>query len=142
MDDASIALALARARIGFGIVAVIAPGAAARLIAREDGEAAGVAPVLARMVGFRDLVLGLGTVIALDKGTPVRGWLEAAALADAGDCISAVIGQRRLSPRAFVGTLGLAGFSTAACAVLSRRLDPPPPARPGQPESVATGHHD
>ena len=126
MDDATIALTLARARIAFGIGAIAAPGTAARLIAREPAQAAGVAPLLARMVGFRDLTLGLGTVIALDKGTPVRGWLEASALADIGDCVSAVIGHRHLSQRALIGTLGLASFAAASCVVLSRRLDPLP----------------
>lgn len=128
MDDATIALTLARARIAFGIGAIAAPGTAARLIAREPTEAAGVAPVLARMVGFRDLTLGLGTVIALGKGAPVRGWLEASVLADVGDCVSAVIGYRRLSPRAFIATLGLASCAAASCLVLSRRIDPPPEA--------------
>ncbi len=131
MDDATIALMLARARIALGIGAIAAPGTAAGLIARESTEAAGVAPLLARMVGFRDLALGLGTVIALGNGTPVRGWLEASALADVGDCVSAVIGYRRLSARALIGTLSLASFAAGSCFVLSRRLDPPP-------EAVAT----
>ena len=33
--------------------------------------------VLARAFGARDLAIGLGVVIALDRGTPVRGWIEA-----------------------------------------------------------------
>jgi hypothetical protein len=105
-------------------------------------DAGGVEPQLTRMVGGRDLALGLGTVIALDKGTPVRGWLEATAFADAGDVVSALLGRKRMGRQAFLGTVALAGGSVAACLLLSKRLDPAPAPHPGQPEAVVTGHHE
>lgn len=98
--------------------------------------------MLARMTGARDIALGLGTLVAIDKGAPVRGWLEGSALADAVDCISAVIARKQLSPRAFIGSVGLAAASALVCAALSRRLDPPPVPHPGQPEATPTGHHE
>jgi hypothetical protein len=50
------------------------------------------------MVGARDLGLGLGVLLALDRGAPVRGWLEASAVVDgidAGACLLARRGDRR-----------------------------------------------
>ncbi|MGH2872295.1 MAG: hypothetical protein ACRDL5_07505 [Solirubrobacteraceae bacterium] len=92
------------------------------------------------MLGARDLMLGLGTVIALDRGAPVRGWIEASAFSDAGDFVSSLLARSRMSTPAFVGTMALASGSAALGAFLSRRLDPAPPARPHQPEAVITGH--
>ena len=104
--------------------------------------ATGTAPLLARMVGGRDIALGLGTVIALDRGTPVRGWLEGSALADAVDCLACVVGRSELPGNVVGATVGIAGASVAAAALLARRLDPPPAPHPGQPEAIATGHPD
>jgi hypothetical protein len=138
MDDAKIALALARGRIGFGIAAVVFPGLTARLLGGR--KATGVEPLLARMVGARDLTLGLGAVIALDRGAPVRGWIEGAAVSDAVDAAASLLAKKRMSPRAFRATIALASGSAALGVYLSRRLDPPPPAHPHQPEAVITGH--
>jgi hypothetical protein len=45
-----------------------------------------------------------------------------------------------MSPSAFAAAAGLGGASAIFGVLLSRRLDPPPPPQPGQPEAVATGH--
>jgi hypothetical protein len=139
MKDASLAMILARGRIAIGIAAVAAPGLATRVIGTRRSPR-GVAPMFARMLGGRDIALGLGTVIALDRGKPVRGWLEGAALADAVDFVACVLAREQMSPRAFGATAGLGAASALAGGVLSRRLDPPPPAHPGQPEAAVTGH--
>jgi hypothetical protein len=94
------------------------------------------------MLGGRDVALGLGTVIAVDRGKPVRGWLEGSALADAVDCLACLLARRELPPNVVRATVSLGGASAIAGILLSRRLDPPPPAHPGQPEAVATGHPD
>lgn len=138
MDDAQLALALARGRIAFGVAAVVAPGLTTRLLAGR--KAAGIEPPLTRMLGARDLALGLGTVIALDRGAPVRGWIEGAAVSDAVDAVTSLLARKRMSPGAFKGTLLLGAGSAACGAYLSRRLDPPPPAHPHQPEAAITGH--
>ena len=141
MDDATQALTLARARMALGVFAVTAPKFAARKFFGRP-EAVGVEGQLTRMLGARDLALGLGTVIALDKGTPVRGWLEASAFADAGDFLSTLLGRKEMSQTAFIGTLVTTSFSVGACLFLARRLDPAPASHPGQPEAVVTGHHE
>ncbi len=43
--------------------------------------------LLARALGGRDLALGLGALLALRHDAPVRGWVEAGGLADAGDVL-------------------------------------------------------
>jgi hypothetical protein len=139
MDDATLALLLARGRMAIGVAAMAAPAFSARVMS-GGSEAVGVEPLFARMLGARDLALGLGTVIALDRGAPVRGWLEGAALADATDFVATLLARKRISNRAYGGTLGLAGASAVLGIVLSRRLDPAPDAHPGQPEAVVTGH--
>jgi hypothetical protein len=139
MDDAALAIALARARIAIGASAVLAPRLAARAMGGRSG-VDGVAPVFARMLGARDIALGLGTVIALDRGKPVRGWLEASALADTADCLASILGREQLARAAYGLSVVGAAASAATGVFLSRRLDPAPPAHPGQPEAVATGH--
>ena len=139
MEDASLAMALARCRIAIGVAAVVAPGLATRVMAAGRGPK-GVAPLFARMLGGRDVALGLGTVIALDRGKPVRGWLEGSALSDTVDCVACILARADMSRGAFSAAAGLGAASALLGGLLSRRLDPPPPAHPGQPEAVATGH--
>jgi hypothetical protein len=139
MQDATLAMSLARGRIAFGAAAVLAPGLAARAMGGRSASE-GITPMLVRMLGARDLALGLGTVIAVDRGAPVRGWVEGSALSDAVDCLASVLARERLSPTAFRATAGIAAASALAGGLLSRRLDPPPPPHPGQPEAIATGH--
>jgi hypothetical protein len=139
MDDASIAMLQSRGRIAIGVAAVAAPGLATRVMGGTR-RAQGLAPLFLRMLGGRDIALGLGTVIALDRGKPVRGWLEGAALADAVDFVACVLARENMVPRAFAASAGLGAASALLGVVLSRRLDPSPPAHPGQPEAVATGH--
>jgi hypothetical protein len=81
-------------------------------------------------------------VIALDRGKPVRGWLEGSALADAVDCLAALLARTELPPNVVRATVSLGGASAIVGIFLSRRLDPPPPAHPGQPEAIVTGHPD
>ncbi len=139
MNEATLAMAIARTRIAIGLAAVVSPRLATRAMsARRTPD--GMGPLFIRMLGARDVALGLGTVIALDRGAPVRGWVEGSALADAADCVSCVLARKQMSPLAFRISAGGGGAFALIGALLSRRLDPPPPAHPGQPEAVATGH--
>jgi hypothetical protein len=139
MEAKDMAIALARGRIALGASALAAPALADRLMFGE-GESRPRTRVLGRMLGGRDLALGLGVVIALDRGAPVRGWLEACALADGVDVVSCLIARDAMTPASFRGIVALAGGAALAGIWLSRQLDPPPPADPGHPEALATGH--
>lgn len=138
MDDAVLAMSLSRVRIAVGAAAALAPGLASRLMGGK--KAGGIAPLFARMLGARDIALGLGTVIALDRGKPVRGWLEGSALADSGDFIACMLARDEMPRSAFGLAAGAAAWAAGLGVLLSRRLDPAPSAHPGQPEAVATGH--
>lgn len=139
MDDATLAMSIARCRIAFGAAAVVSPRLATRVMSGRDVPD-GIGPLFARMLGARDLALGLGTVIALDRGAPVRGWVEGSALSDAVDFLACIRARADMSPFAFRASAGLAAVAALSGAFLARRLDPPPPPHPGQPEAVATGH--
>ncbi len=139
MEAREVATGLARGRIALGAAAIAAPGLAGRVMFGREGSRAGV-KALARMIGGRDLVLGLGVVIALDRGTPVRGWLEACSVADSIDLVACVVARDDIPRATYVNTVALACGSALAGLWLSRRLDPAPAADPGHPEAVATGH--
>jgi hypothetical protein len=139
MEDPNVAMFFARGRIALGAAAVVVPGLATRVMGGRRGSD-GIGPLLARMLGGRDVALGLGTVIALDRGAPVRGWLEGAALADTVDCVACVLARDNMPPTVFGAAAGLGAVSALLGIFLSRRLDPAPPAHPGQPEAIATGH--
>ena len=139
MKPRDAATALARGRIAIGAAALVAPGPGGRVMFGRDGSGPGM-KALVRMLGGRDLVLGLGVVIALDRGAPVRGWLEAGAVADAVDLAACVLARDEMPRSAYLNTLALAGGAALAGLWLSRRLDPPPGAAPGYAEAIATGH--
>ncbi|MDQ1397665.1 MAG: hypothetical protein QOG64_2924 [Acidimicrobiaceae bacterium] len=110
---------LAYARIGLGVSAVLAPTLPARPWVGDDADRPAV-KVLARALGGRDIALGLGAVLALSHDGPVRGWIEGAALADAGDLAATLLSFRSL-PRA--GRLGIVGVTVGAV-VAARVLAP------------------
>ena len=139
MEARDIAIAIARARIALGGAAIGMPGLAGRAMFGRAGSGPG-ARGFARMIGGRDAALGLGVVIALDRGAPVRGWLEACALADGVDLVSCLIARDDIPDGTFANVVALTAGSIAAGLWLSRRLDPAPPAVPGHPEAIATGH--
>ena len=128
-----MAVGLARARIAIGVLSVGAPGLVGRTITGR-GECGGGTSLFARMVGARDLGLGLGMQIALNRGGPVRGWLEASALVDGIDVAACLLARDHMRTRAFPGAVGLAAAGALLSAWLSGQLDPAPPAVSGQPQ--------
>src|SRR5215212_4804174 len=129
VEPHGLALAIARTRIAIGVVAIAAPGFVARAMFGRDGSRPGPR-LFARMLGGRDLALGLGVVIALDRGAPVRGWLEASSLADGVDLAGCLLARDEIPRVTFVNTVALAGGAALVGIWLSRQLDPPPVATP------------
>jgi hypothetical protein len=117
---------------------LLAPAVAARLWIGDDGRRRAV-KVLTRGFGGRDLALGLGVVIALDRGAPVRGWLEASALADVGDLVGTLLAGGSIPDSARKGVAAVAGGSALTALALSRALDEPS-APMSAPEASLTGH--
>ena len=111
---------LAWARIGLGVVALVAPSVPAKPWVGADAARTST-QTLARALGARDLALGLGTALASRHRAPVRGWLEACALSDAGDALTTLIGWRSRPKLGRLGVLGAAAGGAIVCGVLARR---------------------
>lgn len=79
-----LARSLAIGRIAIGVLALLVPGPMIRLWTGRQNAAG--ARMLGRVIGGREVALGLGALLALKHQAPVRGWMEAASLSDAVDC--------------------------------------------------------
>jgi hypothetical protein len=142
VEPRDIAVAQARGRIAFGLGFLLLPGLTGRMWVGRDAERTGT-KLFIRAMGARDLAIGLGVVIAFDRGAPVRGWLEASTLADLADFAATLIARDEIPPSAVPQALAIAGGSAALGAWLSRVVDNPPAALEGQtPEAALTGHPD
>jgi hypothetical protein len=140
MEPREAALLHARARIAVGAAFVLFPGLAGRIWIGADAARRNV-KVLARAFGARDLAIGLGVVIALDRGTPVRGWIEAGAFSDAIDTAASLLAGSSIPPSIRWPAIAVGAGSTAAGAALAPSFDEHPEPIPGQtPEAVLTGH--
>ena len=84
MEARDLAVGLAGGRIAIGVVSLLAPGLVGRAMMGPDGDSGGTRLFL-RVVGARDLALGIGVLAALDRDAPVHGWLRASAVADGLD---------------------------------------------------------
>jgi hypothetical protein len=124
-DDALADLAdlavrgIALARVAIGVGATLAP----RLVSRVQFGATSPGQTIAvRMLGARDLALGLGALLAARHGSNgLRGWVEAGALADGVDALAFVRGGRGGSRRRGLTTL-VAGGSAAVSVWAARTL--------------------
>jgi hypothetical protein len=85
------------------------------------------------MVGARDLGLGLGVLLALDRGAPVRGWLEVSAVVDGIDAGACLLARRHLRTGVFPAAVGLATAGALLSAWVARQLDPAESPLSGQP---------
>jgi hypothetical protein len=122
MEGRDLAINLARGRIAIGVVALLAPGLVARTMFGRAGSEGGTR-LFARMVGARDLGLGLGVLVALDRGAPARGWLEASALVDGIDAAACLLARHHIRSSMFPGALGLATAGALLSAWLAGQLD-------------------
>lgn len=108
---------MAYARIGFGAAFAFAPAIVLRpWVGRDAGSPA--VKLVARSLAAREVAIGMGTLMADRHGGPVRGWVEAGVVSDAGDALATLVAFRHL-PK-----LGAAGAVVAAtgAAVAGRRI--------------------
>lgn len=109
---------LARCLLGAGMLAApdrLARGLGTdRVTARDTGW-------LTRMIGGRELALGVGTLIAVRRSQGLAGWLYAQALADAGDAVAlagalraGVVSPVRAGPVLAAALAGIAADLVAA----------------------------
>ena len=116
VDVPATVKAIGYGRIALGLGYTLTPGLALRLWPGRppttDGDAA-LLKMMARSTGGRDIGLGLGVLLAQKHETPVRGWLEAAMLADTADAVAILLAFRHL-PRAKAVLMLGAALGTAA----------------------------
>ena len=124
MEARDLAVGVAAGRIAIGVVSLLAPGLVGRAMTGRDGAMGGTA-LFVRMVGARDLGLGLGVLLALDRGAPVRGWLEASAVVDGIDAGACLLARHHLRTSVFPAAVGLASAGALLSGWLSRELDGP-----------------
>lgn len=121
MEARELALWHARGRQLVGAAFVLAPGLAGRAWIHDDARRRPV-KVLARAFGARDLALGLGAALALERGAPARGWVEAGVLSDAIDTCASLLAGSSIPPAIRWPCVALGAGSTAAGALLAGRL--------------------
>ena len=122
MGPRDLAVGLAGARIAIGVVSLLAPGLVGRAMMGPKGDLGGTRLFL-RVVGARDLALGIGVLAALDRDAPVRGWLRASAVADGLDAAGCLIARHHLRPTVFPAEAAAATAGALLSGWLARELD-------------------
>ena len=122
MEARDLAVGLAGGRTAIGVVSLLAPGVVVRAMMGPDGDSGGTRLFL-RVIGARDLALGLGVLTALDRKAPVHGWLRASAVVDGLDLAGSVLARRHLRPAVFPAAAGAATAGALLSGWLAGHLD-------------------
>jgi hypothetical protein len=122
MEARDLAVGVAGGRIAIGVVSLLAPGLVGRAMIGPAGNAGGTRLFL-RVVGARDLGLGVGVLVALDRGAPVRGWLVASAVVDGIDAGACLLARHHLRPTVFPAAAGAATAGALLSGWMSRELE-------------------
>jgi uncharacterized protein YjeT (DUF2065 family) len=112
-DPRTIALVIARGRVVFGLLSLVVPGLVAKVVL---GSSSPTSRALLRMVGIRDIALGVGAITSLKEETQDAEWVAMGALADAGDSLAmwlAPIGWRRFANALFAKGAAIVGILCA-----------------------------
>jgi hypothetical protein len=122
MGARDLAVGLAGGRIAIGVVSLLAPGLVGRAMMGPEGDSGGTRLVL-RVVGARDLALGIGVLAALHRNAPVGGWLRASAVVDGLDAAGSLFARHHLRPIVFPAALGAATGGALLSGWLATQLD-------------------
>ena len=122
VDPKRLAQSVGIARIAFGIGFITMPGWTGRIWIGSDSHRPAV-KVLTQAIGARDLLMGMGTLMAMRRGRRARGWLEAISLTDVLDFTCGLLAGDRIPPASRATVLVLAGGSAVQAAVAARGVD-------------------
>jgi hypothetical protein len=122
MEARDVAVALAAGRIAIGVASLLVPGVVGRAMMAPEEDFGG-ARVLLRLVGARDLTLGIGVLAALDRNAPVRGWMRASALVDGLDAAGSLLARHHLRPTVFPAAASAATAGALLSGWLAGQLD-------------------
>ncbi len=117
LDHRQNALLLARGRALNGLVMLAVPGLVGRVLFGKQGSQP-VTKALVRLVGIRDLVLGVGAITTVKEHTMDAEWVGVGAVADAVDGVVA-IAARGLPARSRL--IALMGGGAAVVGTLAAR---------------------
>jgi hypothetical protein len=115
MDTRQLAIVAARARAVIGLSAMVLPGTLTS-IWLGTGAVSSHSRVLARAMGARDLVLGIGALTTVKEQTSGPEWLSMGAMADGVDALLSLVA--RDVPR----RTRLFGLAAAVSAVAGMKL--------------------
>jgi hypothetical protein len=115
MDTRTVVLGLARGRVVTGLALLLLPGVVTRVWL---GESTPSLRGLARMMGARDLMLGVGTITSVKERTQGPEWASAAAFADGVDAVVSLFAPG-VPKRARL--VGLAACGAAAVGIVAAR---------------------
>lgn len=121
-EPTTVLSGIAATRAALGVAMLGAPRWCWRLLTPSGGHNDD-AVLAVRMLGGRELALGLGGVMAARRAGAVRGWGEAGVLADAADAVTlatspALVGWRR--PATVASAAGVALVGAVAARMASR----------------------
>jgi len=119
LDHRQVALVIARARAVNGLVLLALPGVAGWALFGQAGRSP-VTRALLRLVGVRDLVLGIGAITTLKEHTMDAEWVGMGAVADAVDGVVSLVTPGLLSRSRLVSLVG--GGAAGAGLLASRAL--------------------
>jgi hypothetical protein len=122
MQPRTLARLVAALRIALGAALILVPRRAAGGWVGEAAETP-AGRVLAFAIGARDIGMGAGTLLALQRGTGARDWLRASVLADSGDLVATLRARRSLPALPSAGVAALAGSAALLSVWLQRQID-------------------
>jgi hypothetical protein len=93
-----------------------------RAMMGPDGDLGG-ARLFLRVVGARDLALGIGVLVALDRDAPMNGWLRATAVVDGLDAAGCLFARRHLRPTVLPAAAAAATAGALLSGWLAGQLD-------------------
>jgi hypothetical protein len=130
-DHRQVALAIARGRAVNGLVMLALPGVVGWVLFGRAGREPATRALL-RLVGIRDLVLGVGAITTIKERTMDAEWVGMGAVADAVDGIVSLT-TPGLTRRARV--VSLIGGGAAAVGLLASRALADERAKPSEVDS-------
>jgi hypothetical protein len=122
VDYRQLARAVAAGRLAVGVAMLAAPRTMARNWA-GPGAADRSVSLLTRALGAREIALGAGVIVALDRGEPARRWVLAGVASDVVDASAALLGLRALGARRALPTVVVATAAAVAGSLAADRVD-------------------
>ena len=110
-------------RVALGAVLILLPRLSLRFWMGDEESGSSRLKAAARSLGARDLAIGIGQLTALDTGTPVRPWVEAAVMSDAADSANAFLFMKDVPPLLRLAWIAIPGWYAWIGARYAAELD-------------------